>query len=129
MDVKQFWHDVLRQDAVAIRAWFAEDAYVNWHCTNEHFTVNEFIRANCEYPGDWDGEVERVLDLGDRIVTVTRVWSREPRFFFHVNSWLRVENGKILSIDEYWGDDGKAPQWRQEMRIGRPIQNEKSEIL
>ena len=69
MDVKQFWHDVLRQDAVAIRAWFAEDAYVNWHCTNEHFTVNEFIRANCEYPGDWDGTVERVEVLDDLYIT------------------------------------------------------------
>ena len=28
---------------------------------------------------------------------------------------------KIISVDEYWSDDGEAPQWRQEMHIGRPI--------
>lgn len=38
------------------------------------FTVEEYIRANCEYPREWDG--------------------------------------KILSLDEYWEDDGAAPQWR-----------------
>ena len=55
MDIKAFWRAVLAQDEPEIRAYFAPDAYVNWHCTNEHFTVDEFITANCEYPGEWDG--------------------------------------------------------------------------
>ena len=58
MNIKNFWYDVLRQDADAIRAYFYPDAWVNWHNTNEHFTLEEFIRANCEYPNQWDGEVE-----------------------------------------------------------------------
>ena len=51
MDIKAFWRAVLAQDEPEIRTYFAPDAYVNWHCTNEHFTVDEFITANCEYPG------------------------------------------------------------------------------
>ena len=58
MDIKAFWDAVLRQDADEIREYFHPTAFVNWHNTNEHFTVEEFIRANCEYPGEWDGEVE-----------------------------------------------------------------------
>ena len=58
MNIKNFWYDVLRQDADAIRAYFYPDAWVNWHNTNEHFTLEEFIRANCEYPNQWDGEVD-----------------------------------------------------------------------
>lgn len=58
MNIQQFWSDVLAQRADEIREYFQADAYVNWHCSNEHFTVEEFIRANCEYPGDWDGEVQ-----------------------------------------------------------------------
>ena len=55
MNVKEFWNAVLQQDADAIREYFHPTAFVNWHNTNEHFTVEEFVRANCEYPGEWDG--------------------------------------------------------------------------
>ena len=51
MNIQQFWSDVLAQRADEIREYFHADAFVNWHCSNEHFTVEEFIRANCEYPG------------------------------------------------------------------------------
>ena len=61
MDIQKFWDAVLRQDADSIRECFHPDAWVNWHNTNEHFTVEEFIRANCEYPGEWDGEVEQII--------------------------------------------------------------------
>ena len=49
MDVCSFIKAVLAQDENTIRSFFHKDAYVNWHCSNEHFTVDEFIIANCEY--------------------------------------------------------------------------------
>lgn len=122
MNIYDFWRAVLAQDAEAIRPYFHTGAYVNWHCTNEHFTVEEFIRANCEYPGEWDGEVERVEDLGSLIVTVVRVYPADRSASFHVTSFFKVEDGKIAAADEYWADDGPAPAWRRELRIGRPIQ-------
>ena len=76
MDIVEFWKHVLEQDADKIRAYFCKDAYVNWHCTNEHFNVEEYIRANCEYPGDWTGEVERVEMENSRIITVTQGYGR-----------------------------------------------------
>ena len=48
MDVCSFIKAVLAQDENTIRSFFHKDAYVNWHCSNEHFTVDEFIIANCE---------------------------------------------------------------------------------
>ena len=30
-------------------------------------------------------------------------------------------DGKIASIDEYWGDDGEVPKWRLDMKIGMKI--------
>lgn len=121
MDIYRFWQDVLAQDAIAIRGYFHEGAYVNWHCSNEHFTVEEFIRANCEYPGEWDGEVERCERAGNLIITAVRVWPRDRSASFHVASFIRVIGGKISSIDEYWGDDGPAPQWRLDKHIGTAI--------
>ena len=85
---------VLAQDEPEIRAYFAPDAYVNWHCTNEHFTVDEFITANCEYPGEWDGVVERIETLDGLTVTVTHVYPKD-RSSAHVTSFLRTENDRI----------------------------------
>ena len=102
MNIEQFWKAVLAQDEREIRKYFHAEAYVNWHCTNEHFTVDEYIVANCEYPGEWDGLVERSIS-------------------FHVTSFIQTKNDKITAMDEYYADDGMAPQWRLDKRIGTPI--------
>ena len=121
MNVKQFWKAVLAQDEKEIRKYFHKDAYVNWHCSNEHFTVEEFIRANCDYPGDWDGEVEKIVTTGDMIITATQVYPKDCSASFHVTSFIKLKDGKIAAMDEYWADDGEAPKWRQDMKIGRKI--------
>lgn len=121
MDIEQFWKATLAQDAAQMRAFFCRDGHVNWPCTNERFTVEEFIRANCEYPGDWDGRVERVERLDDGIVTVTRVYPKDRTASFHVTSFFQIRDSKIQSLDEYWAEDGEAPDWRKRMHIGRPI--------
>lgn len=121
MDIYKFWKDVLAQNADAIRTYFDKNAYINWHCTNEHFNVDEFIIANCEYPGKWDGEVERAEKINDTFVTVTHVYSKNQTLSFHVTSFIRVMDGKIAAVDEYWADDGDAPGWRLDKHIGKPI--------
>lgn len=122
IDIYKFWAAVLDQDANVIRAFFAPTAYVNWHNTNEHFTVEAFIRANCEYPGKWTGEVEKEIHVDDTIITATHVETQDGSLSFHVASFIQVKDGKIVAMDEYWGDDGEAPKWRQDMNIGSKIQ-------
>ena len=56
MDAEKFWQAVVRQDARQLKEYFAADAQIRWHNTNELFTADEFIRANCAYPGRWGGE-------------------------------------------------------------------------
>ncbi len=121
MNIYEFWKDVLKQDAKKIRAYFHPDAAIRWHCTNEHFTLEEFIIANCEYPGEWDGKVERIEQMNDLYVTVTNVYPTDKSACFHVTSFIRQKEGKIISLDEYWADDGDAPRWRKEKQIGQPI--------
>lgn len=122
VNIQAYWSAVLRQDADAIRAYFHPTAFVNWHNTNEHFTVEEFIRANCAYPGDWGGKVEQTITTPTHIMTATHVYSKDGTRSFHVASLVRVADGKIASIDEYWGDDGDAPMWRQALHLGTTIQ-------
>ena len=121
MDIKEFWKDVLAQDQEAIRRHFCDDAYVNWHCTNEHFTVEEFIKANCEYPGKWDGVIERIENTGDIVITAVHVYQKDRSQSFHMISFIRIKQDKIISVDEYWSDDGLAPEWRKKMKIGKHI--------
>lgn len=121
MDVYGFWDAVLRQDADAVRSYFHPGAWVNWHNTNEHFTVEEFVQANCAYPGQWEGAVEKVLTTPGHIITATHVRSKDGSVSCHAVSFFHVADGKILSVEEYWGDDGPPPQWRQELRLGTEI--------
>ncbi|SBW11318.1 conserved hypothetical protein [uncultured Eubacteriales bacterium] len=122
VQIAALWDAVARQDGAAMREFFAPDAVICWHCTDEQFTLEEYIRANCEYPGRWRGEVERVMELGGTAVAAVRVWLAEGSASFHCAAIYRFEDGKIVRSDEYWGDDGPAPQWRQEKNIGKRIE-------
>ena len=39
MNIYDFWKAVLGQNENEIRKYFQNDAYINWHCTNERFNV------------------------------------------------------------------------------------------
>ncbi len=121
MDIYKFQKAVIDQNEDEIRRFFHPDAYINWHCTNERFTVNEFIIANCEYPGEWEGEVERVEEKGDLIIAVTNVYTKDRSVSFHSVSFIKTENDKIISMDEYWADDSLPPKWRLNKNIGKKI--------
>jgi len=116
-----FWRDVASQNEEALKNYFAPNGYVRWHNTNEQFTTEEYIVANCEYPGDWQGEVERMELVADMAITVTRVWLLDNSASFHVTSFFEFQEEKISVLDEYWGDDGTAPQWRLDKHIGKSI--------
>ena len=121
MDIREFWKAVLEQNEREIRKYFHKGAYINWHCTNEHFTVDEFIISNCEYPGDWAGEIERIEKTDGLLITVTHVYPKDKTASFHVTSFIKISDDKIESVDEYWADDGPPPQWRMDKHIGKSI--------
>ena len=121
MDVNAFWGDVLCKNRGGLQHYFCKDSVIRWHCTNEQFSVEEYIRANCDYPGEWDGNIERVVEAGDTIILVGNVFSADRSLSLHVVSFIRQKGGKIFELDEYWADDGDAPAWRKEMDIGKAI--------
>lgn len=121
MDIYGYWEAVLSQDAIKMKSYFQDNAYVNWHDSNEHFTLEEFILANCEYPGAWNGAVERVEKAGNLLITATHVYTEDMSLSFHVVSFIKVLDNKICSIDEYWGQDEAIPQWRLDKHIGTAI--------
>ena len=84
MDKKQlvieYWHQVARQDASTLRAYFAPDAIINWHNTNEQFSVDEFLVANCEYPGSWHGRVGKNRGRIDDVLLLWPLLTAEENF-------------------------------------------------
>ena len=121
MDLSSFWKDVLSKNRAALPSYFWEDAVIRWHCTNEQFSVAEFVRANCDYPGEWEGMIERAEESGDLLISVVKVFLRDRSASFHAVSFFAMKEGRIRTLDEYWADDGDAPAWRKRMGIGRPI--------
>jgi hypothetical protein len=121
LNICEFWRDVLEQNKEKLQAYFHKDAVIRWHCSNELFTVQEYIRANCDYPGLWDGEIERIEETADTVITAVNVYPVDKSHSFHVVSFFKLANGLIAEMDEYWGDDGIAPEWRRQMNIGKPI--------
>ena len=121
MNIQAFWRDILAQDREALPAYFCTDAVIRWYCTNEQFSVPEFIRANCDYPGEWDGTIERAEQHGNEIITVVRVFPKDRSTSFHAVSFMKLTDDQIALLDEYWADDGEAPAWRKRMGIGQAI--------
>ena len=121
MNIDAFWKAVIQQNADELRTFFHKNAYVNWHCSNEHFTVEEYIQANCEYPGEWCGEIERIEIIEELTIFVGNIISKHREWSLHVVSFIKTKDDKIVSMNEYYGDDGQAPQWRLDKKLGTAI--------
>ena len=121
MDIDRFFKTVLSQNAEELRKFFQKNAVIKWHCTNEVFTLDEYIKANCEYPGNWNGEIERIEENANTIILACRVFPRDNSESFHVVSFIHLKDDLIIGMDEYWSDDGIAPEWRKKMKIGKRI--------
>lgn len=121
MDMQGYWNACLRQRAEDMRPFFHPAAEIAWPNTNERFTVEEFIRLNCAYPGRWDGAIEKVIQADGLTITVTHVHSMEKPLSFHVVSFMEIKDDRILRLTEYWGDDGPPPEWRRQMGVGSPL--------
>ena len=59
--------------------------------------------------------------INDLIITVALVYPKDKSASFHVTSFIKIANDKIISMDEYWADDSDAPQWRLNKHIGTAI--------
>lgn len=120
--IKEYWKHVANQDRENLRKFFLPEAEIYWHCTNEKFTLDEYITVNCDYPGSWHGKVEKVVEDKEHIITVTRVWDETNSF--HAVSFFKINGEKISSLEEYWADDTPPPSWRSKMNLGTEIKNE-----
>ncbi|MFR6331654.1 MAG: hypothetical protein ACLUOI_24545 [Eisenbergiella sp.] len=90
--LEKYWRAVLEQQADELPYFFKEDACIRWHNTREQFTVNEFIRANCEYPGEWAGEWNGWKG-GDQYNGCSRPQRMTPCLFmsYPLSGWMGIK--------------------------------------
>ena len=126
--IVNFWRDFHEQNWSGLAGYFSDSAVINFHHTNEQFTLEEYIRLNAEYPGVWDIGIERVIgpisEIGNTVISVTKTFTPDKGIFFHAISFYIFEGEKIAKLDEYWGEGGEPPKWRKEMKIGRQIESQ-----
>lgn len=117
-----FINSVINQNDKAMRGYLHEASVIRWHNTNECFTAEDYITANCKYPGDWTGRTELIERLEDgRFVAVVYVQNSDHSICCRCVSFFEIRENKITSIDEYWGDVGEPPEWRKSLNLGRPV--------
>ena len=117
-----FLQDVVSKKADAIRGYFAKDAIICWHDSNEQFTLEEFIRANCEYPSTWNCEIERIEKYAKGFVIAAQLDHPEDGFYVKYVSFVELDDDeKVKRLDEYFVTIEEIPQWRRDMEVGRPI--------
>jgi len=123
-DPKKLLQDVVSKKAEAIRGYFAEDAIISWHDSNEQFTLDEFIKANCEYPSTWTCEIERIEKFAKGVVIAAQLDHPEDGFYVKYVSFVELnDNEKVQRLDEYFVAIEEIPQWRKDMNVGRPIKS------
>ena len=115
MDFERYWQDCVRQDKDTLRTWFWPDARIVWPCTDEVFTVEEFLTVNCEYPGSWQGELIHVTPTPMGAVTEVTIVSADGKQRCHAVSIFTLYRDRIVSLTEYYADDGPPPGWRKEL--------------
>lgn len=121
MNIQLFWNDVINKNKEKLITYFYDNARILWPCTNEEFTLEEYLTANCDYPGEWSGTIEQLEERDNEIILVGNVASKDKTISCHVVSFIYLKNDKIVKLVEYWADDGEAPNWRKEKHIGKPI--------
>ncbi len=116
-DFDSYWNAVIEQKAEKMRSFIADDAVIKWVCSDEVFTKDEFIKANCFYPGIWKAERIFFNKIDNLFISVHRVWN-EAGESHHVTSYMEVLGDKLTNLTEFWAEDGTAPAWRKEL-LGR----------
>jgi len=126
-DPKQFMYDVVSKNAEAIPQYFAPDAIICWHDSNEQFTFDEFMRANCEYPSTWTCTIERIETIDKGYVIAAQLDHPADGYYVKYVSFVELVDDKIKRLDEYFVWIEEVPDWRKAMNIGKPIQAHTSE--
>ena len=102
------------RDWDGVAALLHDDLVLDWPQSGERIRGRDaFLAVNREYPGEWHITVERVLTEGDEAVTLVRVeGANEPGRVDRAVSFMRLRDGQVEHVLEFWPDPFPAAEWR-----------------
>ena len=109
--IKSFWSDLIASNKSKLKEYFSEEALINIHNINKEITLEEYINRNCDHKEEWDGEIVRHVEMNGLSVVVTKINTSEDNLSYNVVSFMKIKDDKIISIDEYWAENGRMPMW------------------
>lgn len=120
--VRRFWDVVNNSEWESLPDFFIEDAQVDWVCTAERFTVEEFVSIMKNYPGG--GRIitlQKMEIIANKATTAVEIRQPQTGDIYHIVAFFSFTADKIRSIEEYRTDGNEIPQWRKDLRVGIPM--------
>lgn len=111
--VRALFAAIEARDWAAARALLHADLQARWWTSGERFHgADAFVEVQASYPEGWHIHLVELAHLQDgRVLCIVRVDHPPQRFF--ATSLLRVDNGLVAGIDEYWATAEEPPAWRE----------------
>ena len=103
--VRRFWGDIDARRWDNLAAYFYKKARIELPNTGERFDALGFRDLNSNCPGYWHVEIEKIIRAGRFVISVVKVANNASSF--HATSFFTFRGKKILSLLEYWGEDGR----------------------
>lgn len=110
--VRRFWACYQARRWAEAQALLAPQASCRWWTTGERFDgAQAVVHVNAVYPEGWTLHLLELRALAaSQVHSLVRVDHGDAQFY--ANSFFRLSEGRIESIDEYWSDVQAAPAWR-----------------
>ena len=111
--VAALWAALQARDWTSARRLLADELQVIWWTSGERFDGGDaFVALQRRFPEGWTIHLLELGHLQDgRVLSLVRVDQPPERHF--ATSLVRVDDGRITAIDEYWATAGPAPAWRE----------------
>ena len=110
--VREWWQAVQARDWAQARALLRADLQATWWTSGERFDgADAFVEVQRRYPEGWAIRLLECTRLEDgRVLALLRV-DQPPRHFY-ASSIARVDDGRIIGLEEYWATLEAPPEWR-----------------
>ena len=120
--VRTLWAHVQARDWAAMRAAFADDAVMDWPCSDERLVgADTIVGVNAAYPEGWTLQVLAVDALADgRVHSLVEVRHGGQRFFAH--SRFTFDGPLVAAAVEHWATAEAPPAWRNAALLGSGYQ-------
>lgn len=112
--VKTFWQLFSEQKWDLASELLHQDFVANWPQSREKMVgAKNFIDVNRFYPGNHKITVIHAFALEDKVLSTVWIEADTGQKTF-ANSIFKIQNDKILNVEEYWAEPYPAPEWRKQ---------------